>query len=127
MEYLNKNKTIIVRSSPDNSDYKQLKNALENPAIVNGLKKRNLDIVQDTSANNGFNFYLYGQDGSLFLSENNYSEGTFDNLFKFVDGMTPKPSTQSGGGKVDYRHKYYKYKAKCDELKSIITSFNTQA
>jgi hypothetical protein len=125
MDYLNKNKTIIVKSSPENSNYMQLKSALNSATVVDGLKQRDLNIVEDLSTkNNDFNFYLYGQDGSLFINENSYNNNTFDNVFSFVDGMTPKQS-QSGGGPKDYQQKYFKYKNKYDELQSVITSFKS--
>jgi len=125
MEYLNKNKTIVVRSSPDNSHYKQLKDKLNNDqSIMNGLNDRNVQLVEDTNArNNGFNFYLYGQDGSLFLSDNSFGDNTFQNVFNVVDGMTPKPHQSGGSKEVNYREKYMKYKHKYDELRTVITSF----
>jgi hypothetical protein len=126
MEYFKQNKTIIVRSSPENSYYKQLKSTLDsNKSVVDGLKDRKLEIVQDTTAEAGeFNLYLYGQDGSLLHSQNEYSEGSLNKVFDLVDSMKPK-SSQTGGGDVDYRYKYQKYKAKCNELEDVITNFKS--
>jgi hypothetical protein len=127
MEYLNKNKTIVVKSSPGNIHYDNFKAALETPNVRDGLKQRDLEVVQDAAAtNNGFNFYLYGQDGSLFLNEKSYDNDTMDNLFGLIDNMTPKPSQSGGakGGSVDYQQKYFKYKSKYDELQNVITSFS---
>jgi len=128
MEYLKKNKTIIVRSSPENSYYKKLKTTLEsNQNVSDGIKQRNLDLVEDTSAPaSGFDLYLYGRDGSLYLNENNFDEGTFDKVFSVVDGMTPKPSQTGGSKEVNYREKYFKYKHKYEEMKDVITSFTPQ-
>ena len=128
MEYLKKNKTIIVRSSPENSYYKKMKAILDtNTAVSQGIKDRNLEIVEDSSAKSGeFNLYLYGQDGSLHYSDNNFGDDTFSKVFSFVDGMTVRPS-QSGGsksGNVNYREKYFKYKHKYEDMRDVITSFN---
>ena len=127
MEYLNKNKTIVVRSSPDNSYYKQLKNQLKSDqSVVSGLEQRNVQVVEDTTANNNeFNFYLYGQDGSLFLSENSFNDNTFDSVFNVVDSLTPKPHQSGGSKEVNYREKYMKYKHKYDDLRTVITSFSS--
>ena len=124
MEYLKKNKTIIVKSSPENSYYKQLKTTLDtNNTVVDGLKQRNLDIVEDPTST-GFKIYLYGQDGSLHLSEDSFNEGTFNKVFSVVDGMTPKPSQSGGSRTVDYKEKYFKYKHKYEDMKDVITTFS---
>lgn len=125
-QFLAKNKTIIVRSSPSNPKYLEMKNIVQKDAsIKNGLEQRNLEIVEDTSAkSDDFALYLYGQNGSLFFNENSFDNGTFDRMFKTVDSMTRKPS-QSGGSKaVDYKQKYYKYKHKYEELQNVVTTYN---
>ena len=124
MEYLKKNKTIIVTSSPQNSYYKKMKSVLDgNASVSQGIKDRNLEIVEDITGTD-FNLYLYGQDGALHLAENNFNDETFNKLFSFVDTMNPKPS-QSGGSKdVNYRDKYFKYKHKYEDMKNIITTFS---
>jgi len=128
MEYINKNKTIIVTSSPENSYYKKLKAVLDaNGSVSQGLKDRNLELIQDTIPGSDFNIYLYGQDGSLHFADNNFSDDTFNKLFSVVDGMTPKPASQTGGSKnVNYREKYFKYKNKYEDMKNIITTFAPQ-
>jgi hypothetical protein len=125
MEFLNKNKTIIVSSSPENSYYKELKRTLENqPDLFKELEKRNLEIVQDTTLKSGdFNFSLYGQDGSLFKTDKKFDNSTFPELFNFVDKITPKQSQSGGSRQVNYREKYYKYKHKYEELNNVISSF----
>ena len=130
MEYLKKNKTIIVRSSPENSHYKKLKATLDADTSINqGIKDRNLDIIQDpTASGNEFNLYLYGNDGSLHFTEKSFDDATFNKVFSIVDGMTPKQSTQTGGSKsVNYREKYFKYKSKYEDMKDTITTFSGHA
>lgn len=129
MEYINKHKTVIVASHPENSYYKKLKAVLDaNGAISQGIKDRNLDLIQDTIQGSDFNIYLYGQDGSLHFSDNTFTDETFTKLFAVSDALTPKPASQTGGSKnVNYREKYFKYKNKYEDMKNVITSFTSHS
>lgn len=123
-QFLKKNKTVIVRSSPNNPNYQQLKDSIKsNNSIVDGLKQRNIEVLEDLSPNNtDFSVYLYDRNGSLHLNESGFDDSTFNKVFNVVDKITVKPS-QSGGGSVDYKQKYYKYKQKYDQLNNVVTSF----
>ena len=128
MNYLyKKNKTIIVKSSSENPHYKQMKKDTATNIISDGLKSRNIEVIEDLSnnaSNNSFDVFFYGQNGSLFLTENKYDGNTFESIFDYVDKSTPK-KIQVGGSKDDnyYKYKYHKYKNKFFNIKNVATTF----
>lgn len=114
--------TVVVRSSKNNTYYKNLKVQTEDPKIKNLLKEHKINLVEDMSGQeNDFNMHIYGLNGMLYSSLNKFNN--FEEILSIYTSANSHLNNLQSGGKIKcYKHKYLKYKSKYLRQKTKIGS-----
>jgi hypothetical protein len=114
---------LYVTTSDKDTNYKNLKSALEDNGIIKELEKKNIQIASNINDNNKFKMTLHEMSGMPITSIDKFDQSSFNELIGLVEPL----HKQKGGDvthKKSYKHKYLKYKAKYMEMHDVITKFS---
>lgn len=123
------NRTVIVTSSKDNSKYKQLIEMLTNNEFTNKLIQKNINIMENVvDDKNIFELTLYDYNMQPIQKIMDVTNNLLQQIIDIFDKLQqPKNSQESkiktGGGEIDYKYKYEKYKLKYKDMTKVIVNY----
>ena len=122
-------RTVIVSTSKNHSDRNKLVKMLTDSELTNKLIKKNINIMENiVDDKNIFELVLYDYNMQPIEKMLDFTNNTLQQIIDIFDKLPqPKQNTNNnkkGGGEIDYRYKYMKYKLKYNEMRSVITKYN---
>lgn len=123
---------LYVMTSKNNPKYLKLRELLKNEKVINDFKSRNINVMENiVNDDNIFQMSLYNINMMPIQQFDDINEEILQTIYNLIDELLKKynkntTAHQSGGNQDSYKKKYYKYKKKYNDMKSVITKFYYQ-
>lgn len=123
---------LYVMTSKNNPKYLRLKELLKNEKVINELKSRHINVMENIiNDDNVFKMSLYNINMVPIQQFDDVNEEILQTIYNIIDDLLKKynknsKTPQSGGNQDSYKQKYYKYKKKYNDMKTVITKFYFQ-